>query len=161
MKTLCTIVIASAFILAASATPALADGDKHTATVQVTISVLPYAEINLYQTRLDVIIPAGQTTYGPIYIGGAVICNCPVILFARITKPLNAPGDWEAVPNPGEINDPGVHPYDDLLGIMIRNIPPGLTLQNWPLNVNGKKAGNPGGVVQPPAGEATITVVPK
>lgn len=160
MKTVFTIIAALALFLAASA-GSMQAGTTGTATVKVTVTVLPYAEVTLYESHLDITLPAGPANYGPVYVGGTVICNCPVSLFARVTKPPGAPGDWEAAAMEGRVGTPGIHHFNLLLRIVVWNIPAGEGGGDWLLKVEGKKADGLGGVVTPPAGEATITVVPE
>jgi hypothetical protein len=141
--------------LLCAAAPAVASSD--TATVDVTATILPYAQVTLDVTSLSIIIPAGVTSYGPVYVGGTVLCNSSTTLFTRITKPEGAPGDWQSYPvsekkQPGEGYDP------NLLRIMIWDIPD--TGWTFELKVSGESVQNSSDVRTPAAGEVVLTVVP-
>ena len=64
-----------------------------TATVNVWITVLPYAEVTLDARSMSVTISQGQTSWS-VSIGGTVVCNSPVSLFASVTPPPTAPAGW-------------------------------------------------------------------
>ncbi|MCY2924076.1 MAG: hypothetical protein NT031_01315 [Planctomycetota bacterium] len=130
-----------------------------TATVNVSITVMPYAEVRMDRTSVEIAIPAGVTYYGPVYVGGTVVCNCETMLFALITKPDGAPGNWVTYPvsatkQPSQGHDP------HLIGITVLLIPAGFTGWTGTLNVSGKSVQNPGQIGTPAAGEVVLTVVP-
>lgn len=150
-------VVALAVILPAGTAPAEA---PVTATVDVMLEILPYVEVTLDQVSVEIEIPAGATYFGPVYVGGTVVSNCSTMLFARITKPDLAPGVWVAAPASLVIPEGGVHYDEHLLQIMVYDIPAGFTGWTWTVDLSGKSAATPGDVETPPAGWATITVVP-
>ena len=133
-----------------------------TATVNVTLSILPYAEVHLDQTTLNVTIPAGQTCYGPVYVGGTVECNSSTTLFTRITKPPGAPGLWQSYPL-SETRQPGQGHDPYLLRIMVWDIvwPEGSADWTSALKVSGESVQDLGEVRTPAAGEVVLTVMPK
>jgi len=128
------------------------------ATVAVTITVLPYASVTLtQQTPLTVTIAGGQTTYGPVYVGGTIGCNCPVMLFADISPPAGAPGRWYATAMVSEVNELGVHTYLQLVRIFVANIP-AESAGTFSLEILGTKLGD---YPYPQAGQVVVTVMLK
>lgn len=151
MKRLLVIVGAGALLVALSGGPALAQGTA-TATVNVTITVLPYAKVAFDQETLDIDLGEGNTG-GTFYAGATLSCNCDVTLTAAVEKPTDATGTWTAQ---AQLNwaDPGVFYSATLLEISISGETPGygtfLTLLDGTL------------VTELPtleAGQATITVM--
>lgn len=68
-----------------------------TATVPVTVTILPYAEVTLQQSRVDVkVTPSEQLQEISVTVAGTVTCNYPVTLVATINKPEQANGTWSA-----------------------------------------------------------------
>jgi hypothetical protein len=123
-----------------------------TADVAVRITVLPFAEVRMDHPSVDVAIPAGGADY-TVYVGGTVVCNCSTALFASITKPDGAPGDWQSYPvsatkGPGQGHDP----Y--LLRIKVSN--QGSAGWTGTLSVFGES----GEVRTPGVGEVVLTVMP-
>jgi len=132
-----------------------------TATVNVTITVLPYAEVCMDQTTLSVTISPGQTVYGPVYVGGTVTCNCPVMLFARIGPPAGAPGTWAADTMVARIAAPGVFYYGQLLRVVVWDIPSDYAGGSFGLQVSGRFAATMSQIPAPGVGEVMLTVVPE
>jgi hypothetical protein len=132
------------------------------ATVNVTITVLPYASVTLtQQTPLTITIAGGQTTYGPVYVGGTITCNCPVMLYARIGPPAGAPGVWSADSMVARIGTPGVFYYGQLLRVVVWNIPSDYKGGSFGLQVSGRFAATMAQVPNPGVGEVMVTVVPE
>ena len=131
-----------------------------TATVDVTITVLPYAQVTIDQTTLNVTITAGSTTYGPVYVGGTVLCNCPVMLFARITPPDGAPGAWTADTEVARITAPGFFQFGQLLRVIVWDIPTNYAGGSFDLQVSGHSAPTIAEIPAPGVGEVMVTVVP-
>lgn len=120
MRTVMLLILAMAALAAA---PALAGEPLTTATVDVTATLLPYAEVSLDRDTVKVKLPKrGGSKYKEI--GGAVGNNCPVKLSAKIRKPRRAPGDWSVSVLVPEITEPGFREYGKLVRIKIVNIPP-------------------------------------
>ena len=146
-------VAAVALAVTLPAGPALAGETMDTATVDVTITVLPYAEVRMDQATLDVTIAEGSTTYGPVYLSGTVVCNCPVMLFAEIEPPAGAPGSWYATAMVLDVGDPGVHVFEQLVRIVVVNASPGYS---GTLDILD---GSLGEYPSPEAGQVVITVM--
>jgi hypothetical protein len=135
-----------------------------TATVNVTITVMPYASVTLsQQTPLTVTISEGQTNWS-VAVGGTVLCNCPVSLSAAITPPAGAPigWTWTAATKVAAISTPGSHDYtsagNKLLTVTVTGNPsPG----GFDLAFTGQ--GLPGGSTPatPAAGYVVVTVMPQ
>jgi len=159
------VMAASAIVLAAglSAAPALAETTSATATVQVTITVLPYAQVSLDKATPDVTMTFSETTtvYGPVYVGGTITCNCPVLLFARVNPPAEAPGDWTADTEVARVENPGVFYFGHLLRVIVWDIPPGTGSLNFTLDVTGQSAAMISEIPSPDVGEVMVTVVPE
>ena len=132
-----------------------------TATVNFTITVLPYAEIILDKTTLNVTITAGQTSYGPVYVGGTIVCNCPVMVFARVNPPAEAPGAWSADTQVASLGSPGVFQFGQLLRVVVWDIPSNYTGGSFDLQVSGRSAATISQVPSPNVGEVMVTVVPE
>ena len=131
------------------------------ATVNVTITVLPYAEVRLDQTTLNVTIAEGATVYGPLYVGGTIVSNCPVMVFARINPPVGAPGLWTADTQVARMEAPGVLYFGQLLRVIVWDIPSGYGGGQFTLDVTGHSAVTVSQVPTPNVGEVIVTVVPE
>ena len=131
-----------------------------TATVNITITVLPYAEVQLDHATLQVTIAQNSITYGPVYVGGTVTCNCAVLLYAGINPPTGAPGTWTAGARADTIT-PGVHYYNDLLSVAVKNIDSGYQGGTFNLTVTGNSTAK--GAPLPDLGSNVLmlTVVPQ
>ena len=64
-----------------------------TATVDVLLTILPYAQITLTADTVQVTLPEGAATAicDPVAVGGTVICNCAVSRFGNVTPPVGKP----------------------------------------------------------------------
>jgi len=125
-------------------------GAATSATVNVTITVLPFAEVRMDSENVEVYLPAGGGNSQPVYVGGTVTANCSVMLLAEIKAPSGAPGRWFATPMVAEVAHPGTH-FDRLVRINVLDVPPGYG-GNVSIQVFGSKLGetpmpNPGQVV--------------
>ncbi|MBT3201624.1 MAG: hypothetical protein HN350_17110 [Phycisphaerales bacterium] len=132
----------------------------NTATVDVSITVMPYAEIQMDDATLNVTIAADSTTYGPIYLSGTVKCNHAVTLLASIEPPAGAPeGSWSANMASGVaavVSEPGVHAINNLVEVeIILTNAPGADYSDT-LNI---LTGGLGESVTPQAGQVVVTVV--
>jgi len=156
MKRLLIIVGAGALLVGLGGERALAQA---TATANVWLTIQPYAKVTLDSTSVEIIIPGGATYYGPVYVGGTVVCNCSTTLFTRIAKPDGAPGDWYSYPV-SEIKQPGQGHDPQLLRIMVLSIPQPFGGWTCTLNVSGESVQDPGQVGTPAPGEVILTVVP-
>jgi hypothetical protein len=130
------------------------------ATVKVTITVLPYAEVRMDQATLNVTIAEGATVYGPAYVGGTIVSNCPVLVFARIKPPAGAPGLWTADTQVARVANPGVFYFGQLLRVVVWDIPSGYGGGAFTLDVTGHSAATLSQVPTPNVGEVIVTVVP-
>jgi hypothetical protein len=94
-----------------------------TATVQVTLTILPYAKVTLSTYTVKVTLPfdAPVATCDPPVVGGTIICNCPVTLFGNVTPPAGAPGIWGVTLKTAHIENPGEHVFADLFEIIVIN----------------------------------------
>jgi hypothetical protein len=141
--------------------PGPAGAPPQTASVDVTITVLPYAQVSLDQATLNITIAGGQTIYGPMYVGGTVVCNCPVLLFARIQPKSWAPGVWTAEAEVARIDSPGVIFYGHLLRVVVWDIPSDYPGGSFTLQVSGHSVRTISEVPSPASGEVIVTVVPQ
>ena len=114
-------IAAVALAVTLPAGPAPAGETPATATVDVTITVLPYAEVRFDEGTLPIDLVDSSGTFSA---GGQVWCNCSVQLTAVVYPPPGATGTWTAITVPDTI-EPGMHPYDDLLTISISDATPG------------------------------------
>lgn len=95
-------------------------GAATSATVNVTITVLPYASVTLSQEGPLTVTIGPQETSWSVAVGGTVVCNCPVSLSAAIAsvQPGAAPGwTWSAATNVTQISTPGINVYTSLLTV--------------------------------------------
>ena len=126
MKTL--LLMAGTLALAVALGPAPALGDippAATATVDVMLTILPYAEVTLDSPTVTVTLPEEGGNSQPVYVGGSVTTNCSVMLFADIEPPAGAPGSWYATLMVPQVDQPGFHEFAQLVRINVLNIPPG------------------------------------
>ncbi len=147
--------------MAAAAPQSAAQVDRRTATVNVRITVLPYATVELDQTSVQVTFVEGATYFGPVTVGGTVRCNVPVQLSARVTPPAGAPGTWVAETMVSSIGNAGVYHFSQLLSLSVSGLPAGVGGQSYPVLMQGQFAPNLGGIHTPLAGVVTLTVVPQ
>jgi hypothetical protein len=159
MRKLMTNIVAMGIAMGLTCAAATAGAAQDTATVDVAITVMPFAEVSLDRTSVEIAIPEGVTFYGPVYVGGTVFCNCSTTLFTCITKPAGAPGNWSSYPV-SETKQPAQGYDANLLRIMVLNIPEPLTGWTFTLNVSGKNVQNPGQIGTPAPGEVILTVMP-
>ena len=118
------LTLIGAVVMLVSFTPGSARAETSaTATVDILLTILPYAEIEFYTDTVQVTLPQGAATAtcDPAVIGGSVICNCPVNLFGNITPPAFAPGTWGVALATNLIENPGEHVFDDLFEISVLN----------------------------------------
>ena len=154
------LVIALAALLAA-APSAAADGQaSDTATVAVTISVQPFAEVTLDLDVVDVVLPPGPGNAEPVYVGGNVRTNVPASVWTRITAPTGAPGNWVVEPEVHTISAAGSYRFDQLMRIIVYDLPDGFAGETYPVSVAGLSASDISEIVKPGAGVATVTVIP-
>lgn len=118
MNRLLTLI--GAVVMLVSFTPGSALAVSDTATVKVTVTVLPYAEVRFDNDTL--LIELDKRGSGKSHAKGQVLCNCPVILTAAVYPPAGATGEWKATTVPGTI-EPGKHEYKDLLTISVKGTP--------------------------------------
>ena len=147
--------------LLCAATPT---GAATTATVNVTITVLPFASVTLSQeTPLTVTISQGQTTWS-VAVGGTVLCNCPVSLSAAITPPADAPAGWtwSASTKVATISTPGIHVYTSG-GNELLTVSGGGSEANagtFSLTFTGQSLPKGSTPASPPEGNVVVTVMP-
>lgn len=156
-------VVGLAIVLAMLGAPVALGDTLATKTAPVSLTILPYAEVLLAQTNVAVELPpAGPATVN-VDIAGSVICNTGVSLFARVTKPAGAPGTWTASADPegsiGTITTAGTYQASKLLRITVVL---GSTESGgeFGLAVSGQSSTSESAIPAPPAGTATLTVVP-
>ena len=147
--------------LLCAATPT---GAATTATVNVTITVLPFASVTLSQeTPLTVTISQGQTTWS-VAVGGTVLCNCPVSLFAAVTPPTGAPGGWtwNASTRVATIETGGVYDYtgtgNELLTVTAEGSE--ANAGTFSLTFTGQSLPKGSTPASPPEGNVVVTVMP-
>ena len=134
-----------------------------TATVDVTATILPFAQVSLDKATVDITITFSETTtvYGPVYVGGTVLCNCPVLLFARVNPPAGAPGVWQADTEVTRVENPGVFYFGLLLRVIVWDISAGSGSMDFTLDVTGQSAATISEIPSPDVGEVVVTVVPE
>lgn len=159
MKNLANTLAAAMLICSACATAA-AD-PQTTVTVNVTITVVPYAQVQLDQTTLNITITAGSATADSLYVGGTVVCNCPVMLFARVNPPAGAPGVWTTDMLVTRINTPGVFQFGELVRVIVWDIPLEYAGGSFDLDVSGHFAPTISQSPSPGIGEVMVTIVPQ
>ncbi|MGB2937903.1 MAG: hypothetical protein WBD05_06860 [Phycisphaerae bacterium] len=157
MKKLMSAAIAIVLAAGLSAAPALA---SDTATVKVTITVLPYAQVLMDVASVQITLPPEGGYVGPVKLGGTITCNVPATIYAHITKPVDAPGDWTAQPAVRRVESRGVHYWPDLLWIEVWSVPPSDEERVYGVNIVGASAGDPSEITPPGAGVAVLTVIP-
>ncbi len=154
MKTL--LLMAGTLALAAALGPAPALGDPPaTATVDVMLTILPYAEVTLDSPTVTVTLPEEGGNSQPVYVGGSVTTNCSVMLFADIEPPAGAPGSWYATLMVPDVDQPGAYIFGQLMRIVVLNVPGGHG-GNVELDVLGSSLG---GYPTAEAGQVVITVM--
>ena len=130
-----------------------------TATVNVTLTILPYASVTLsQQTPLTVTISGGQTNWS-VAVGGTVLCNCPVSLSAAITPPAGAPAGWTWIASTkvATIDTAGTHNYNELLTVTVTGDPDTGSFSLTPTGQGLPKGSTP---ATPTAGNVVVTVMP-
>lgn len=152
-------VAAVALAVTLPAAPASAAGLGDPVTTNLTATILPYAKVTLDETSVEIIIPAGATSFGPVYVGGTVVCNCSTMVFTRITKPVGAPGIWWSQPARSDL-EAGEHYYANLLQIGVWDIPVGGLGWTSTLVVSGESVETTDDIETPAPGEVIVTVVP-
>ncbi len=149
------VILPLAIIIALTAAPAaIAKAAQTSAEVQVTITVLPFAEVTL-DPSVIVTLPEGGGTSQPVFVSGTVTANISVMLFSDIVPPAGAPGNWYATLMVAAVDQPGVHVYNQLVRIVVLNVPAGQE-GNIELNVLGSKLGDS---PTAQAGQVVITVM--
>lgn len=124
------------------------------ATVDIKLTIEPYAEVTLDSDTVTVTLPADGGSSVPVYVGGTVTANCSVMLFVDIEPPV-AVGDWYATLMVPDVDQPGVHVFGQLVRIVVRNIPAGHG-GGVELGVIGSKLGDS---PTAQAGQVVITVM--
>lgn len=117
-------LIGAVVIICLLAVPALAanpdgslDGTSATATVDISLTILPYAEVKFDKDTLPITL--NKKGSGKFHAKGQVWCNCPVTLTADVRRPADAnKGKWKPQTVRGTI-EPGKHEYKHLLTISI------------------------------------------
>lgn len=143
---------------------AAASAGTTTATVNVTITVMPYASVTLSQEGpRTVTISEGQTNWS-VAVGGTVVCNCPVSLSAAITPPAGAPVGWiwTAKTTVDAISTSGNHDYtsegNKLVTVRVTGDP---TPGSFDLIFNGQGLPKGSTPATPAAGYVVVTVMPQ
>ena len=148
-------VISQLVIIALTTAPAaIAKAAQTSAEVQVTITVLPFAEVTI-DPSVIVTLPEGGGNSQPVFVSGAVTANISVMLFSDIVPPAGAPGNWYATLMVAAVDQPGVHVYNQLVRIVVLNVPAGHE-GNIELGVLGSKLGDS---PTAQAGQVVITVM--
>ena len=111
------IIAIAGLALALSLLAAPAAGEPTaTATVDIMLTILPYAEVRFDNETLDINLKGG--TSGTFSAQGEIWCNCSVVLTANVYKPAGATGQW--IPTTiADTIEPGVHTGLQLLTISI------------------------------------------
>ena len=134
-----------------------------TATVNVRITVLPYAEVTLDVQSMSVTISQGRTSWS-VSIGGTVVCNCPVSLSADVTPPPTAPAGWtwSASTKVAKISTPGSHEFRGTGNQLLTVTAAGDAAAAGSFDLTFTGQGLPRGSTPgtPGAGEVIVTVVP-
>lgn len=155
MRTVMLLILAMAALAAA---PALAGETPTTATVDILLTISPYAEVFLHREIVKVRLPKyGGTKV--LEIGGAIVTNCPVMLSAAIQKPEGAPGNWYVTVLVPEITELGFHEFEELMRVEILDIPPKDKEEKpifYDLELVGSKLGE---FPTPQAGQLVVTVM--
>lgn len=121
-------LIGAVVIICLLAVPALAanpdgswDETSATATVDISLTILPYAEVRFDKDTLTIKkLKQDSDKSQKFHAKGQVWCNCPVKLTADVRKPAGAMGTWTPKTVRGTI-EPGKHEYKHLLTISISN----------------------------------------
>ncbi|MFW6155456.1 MAG: hypothetical protein ACOC95_09585 [Planctomycetota bacterium] len=153
------LVVPLAVVLAAAGVAA-ADQPGDTASVAVTVTVLPFAEVSLDVDQVEMVLPDGGHAE-PVYVGGDIATNVPATIYTRITKPQDAPGDWYALPEVRELYEAGSYRFDNLLEIGVWDIPDGEGGGTYVIALEGRFAESYADIVTPGDGTAILTVVPE
>ncbi len=133
-------------------------GETDSATVPVTVEVLPFAEVSLSESTMSVTLDEVGGTFEQT-VGAEVRCNVPVDIAADVTPPEGAPGTWTASTDVTSINQGGIHAYASLLRIRVENY--GANGGTWQLALQGDSAADVTEVITPPMGTAIVTVIPQ
>lgn len=133
---------------------------RRKAVVEVTIRVMPYAEVVMDASTVDVELPPGASSGQTAHLGGTIRTNVSATVYTRITKPAGAPGEWTVEPEVRQVNTPGEHRFEQLLRITVWDVPSWFTGHVFTIEVNSPKVQNPSQITTPPPGSATITVIP-
>lgn len=114
MNRLLTLI--GAVVMLVSFPPGSALAVSDTASAEVKLTVLPYAEVKFDNDTLP--IKLNKKGSGKFHAKGQVLCNCPVTLTPAVYPPAGATGKWTATTVTGTI-EPGKHKYKHLLTISI------------------------------------------
>lgn len=131
-----------------------------TASISVTIHVMPFAEITLTAREVSLTV-SGDAMSVSRHVGGDVTCNMQVRLFADVTPPEGSPPDWTwtaTVSNAALAA--GIHTIEQLLSVTIEKGESDAVDETVTLRLEGHAVDSADQVEQPGAGTATVTVVP-
>jgi hypothetical protein len=164
MRKLMTNIVAMGIAMGLGFAAATAGAAQDTATVDVAITVLPYASVTLSQQGQTVTISSGQTDWS-VAVGGTVVCNCPVSLSAAITPPADAPADWTwtASTKVAEISTGGLHVYSSSPGSELLTVSgrSGAAGGSYNLAFTGQGLPHGSTPATPAAGTVVVTVMPQ
>jgi hypothetical protein len=165
VRKLATNILVTGVLVGLLCAAAPADAATTSATVDVTITVLPYASVTLSQQGpLTVTIGAEQTKWS-VAVGGTVVCNCPVSLSAAITPPAGAPAGWTwtASTKVAAISTGGLHVYTSEGNELLTVSGEGSAAAAGSFNLSFTGQGLPYGStpVPPTAGNVVVTVMPQ
>ncbi len=143
-----------------AATAGAQDPPRKQAVVQVTIRVLPFAEVTMDVGQVTVTLPAGATTAPPVTVGGTIRSNVGTTIYTRVTPPEGAQGDWVAEPEVRSLATGGTYHLSELLRITVYDLPIGFGGSTHTIGINGQSVGSVNEITKPGTGTATVTVIP-
>lgn len=151
MKRLLIMGAALALAIGFSGGPALA---QSSATVDIKLTIEPYAKVTLDDTSVQIKIPVGASSVGPVYLGGTVETNCDITVSAVISPPSGAPpGTWQ-VAIAGTPFGSGTHHNSQLLSVTVSEGEGGATY--YDLTLIAKALGES---QTPSAGQVVVTIM--
>jgi len=143
-------VVMAAWSVACAASAAWADPPVDRTTQIITIRVLPYVEVMLDQSQVAIPIPSYAGSSSPVFVGGTVRTNFPVVLSVSITPPPDAPSTtaWMVETLVPQVETTGEHHFPQLLRIQASTQGwPYLTADHYVLNLVSQVSQTPGTAV--------------
>ena len=166
MRKLMTNIVALGIAMGLGFATAPADEAGKSATVNVAITVLPYASVTLNESSRTITISEAKTTL-TVEVGGTVTCNCNVRLYSVMANPTGVTSGWAwtATTKVGSgVLTPGTYAYTGTGNNLLTVIGSGSEVTSGEVALTFAGQSLPKGSSPPegssPAGSVLVTVIP-